>query len=121
MLSTLIAIAWEPGIRGVVSVLAMVVVLIGGSYLVVGTNLGARLGFLIILSALFGWMTLMGAVWWTYGIGLKGPEPSWKPADPVTIIRDAGLLTSAGILDGPIADSSIPAQKAQAEIGRAHV
>ena len=73
MLSTLIAIAWEPGIRGVVSVLAMVVVLIGGSYLVVGTNLGARLGFLIILSALFGWMTLMGAVWWTYGIGLKGP------------------------------------------------
>ena len=49
MLSTLIAIAWEPGIRGVVSVLAMVVVLIGGSYLVVGTNLGARLGFLIIL------------------------------------------------------------------------
>lgn len=114
MLSTLFAIAWEPGIRGIVSVLAMVVVLIGGSYLVVGTNLGARLGFLIILSALFGWMTLMGAVWWTYGIGLKGPEPSWKPADPVTIIRDSALLTSAGVLDGSIADSSVPKQKAEA-------
>jgi hypothetical protein len=102
MLSTLFAISWQPEIRGVVVVVLMVIVLIGGSYLVVGTNLGARLGFLIVLSALFGWMTVMAAVWWTYGIGLKGPEPSWKPAEPVTIIRDASLLNSAGILDSPV-------------------
>jgi len=89
MLSTLLAISWEPEIRGIVVVLISVVVLIGGSYLLVGSNVGARLGVLIILAGFFGWMAIMGAVWWTYGIGLKGPEPSWKPAEPVTIIRDA--------------------------------
>ena len=65
MMSSLLAIAWEPELRGIVVVITMVVVLIGGSYLIVGTNLGARLGFLVVLSGLFGWMTLMGAIWWT--------------------------------------------------------
>lgn len=110
MLSTLIAISWEPEIRGIVVVLISVVVLIGGSYLIVGTNVGARLGLLIILSAFFGWMTVMAAVWWTYGIGLKGPEPTWKPAEPVTIIRDAALLNTAGILDGSVVDGATPAE-----------
>jgi len=122
MLSSLLAISWEPEIRGIVVVLISVVVLIGGSYLLVGTNVGARLGVLIILAGFFGWMTIMGAVWWTYGIGLKGPEPSWKPAEPVTIIRDAGLLTSAGILDGaapagatPVATASAASDQLQTE------
>ena len=113
MLSSLLAVSWQPEIRGVVVVVLMVIVLIGGSYLVVGTNVGARLGFLIIMSALFGWMTVMAAVWWTYGIGLKGPEPSWKPADPVTIIRDASLLNSAGILDSPVDAAATPTQVAE--------
>jgi hypothetical protein len=60
MLSTLLAISWQPEIRGAVVVIVMAIVLIGGSYLVVGTNVGARLGFLIVMSALFGWMTVMG-------------------------------------------------------------
>ena len=98
MLSSLVAVSWEPTLRGIVVVVTMVVVLIGGSYLIVGTNLGARLGVLVILASLFGWMALMGAIWWTYGIGLKGPEPSWKPADPITIVRDAKFLTDAGIV-----------------------
>jgi hypothetical protein len=58
-------------------------------------------------------MTVMAAVWWTYGIGLKGPEPSWKPADPVTIIRDASLLNSAGILDSPVDAAATPVQVAE--------
>ncbi|NBO80111.1 MAG: hypothetical protein EBV42_02505 [Actinobacteria bacterium] len=74
-LSTL-AINWEPQLRGYTVVIIAAVVLIGGTYLVVGTNLGARLGFLVILAGLFGWMVAMGAIWWTYGIGLKGREPS---------------------------------------------
>ncbi|MEY2779275.1 MAG: hypothetical protein RL623_455 [Actinomycetota bacterium] len=113
MLSTLFAIAWQPELRGIVVVLLMFIVLVGGSYLLVGSNVGARLGFLIVMSALFGWMTVMAAVWWTYGIGLKGPEPTWKPADPVTIIRDTKLLTSAGILDGPVADGATPSKLAE--------
>jgi hypothetical protein len=44
----------------------------------------------------------MGAIWWTYGIGLKGREPSWQPAEPVTIVRETSLLNSAEILELPI-------------------
>ena len=113
MLSTLLAISWQPEIRGAVVVIVMAIVLIGGSYLVVGTNVGARLGFLIVMSALFGWMTVMAAIWWTYGIGLKGPEPSWKPADPVTIIRDSSLLTAAGILESSAGAAATPTEAAK--------
>ena len=52
--------------------------MIGGSYLVLATNVGHRLGFLVTLAGLFGWMASMGIIWWVYGIGLKGREPTWK-------------------------------------------
>ena len=83
MLSTL-AISWEPELRGILIVIIASVTLCGSIYLVLGTNLGARLGFLVALSGLAGWMALMGGIWLVYGIGLKGPEPSWEaiPAGP---------------------------------------
>jgi len=99
---SLLAINWEPELRGIVIVVIAIGVLIGGTYLVVGTNLGARLGFLVVLAGLFGWMATMGAIWWTYGIGLKGREPTWQPAEPVTIVREASLLQGAEILEQPI-------------------
>ena len=97
-----LAINWEPQLRGYVVVLISVVVLIGGTYLVVGTNLGARLGFLVILGGLFGWMAAMGIIWWTYGIGLQGRMPTWEPAEPATIIRDAQLFQQVEILEQPL-------------------
>ena len=99
---SLLAINWEPELRGIVIVAISVGVLVGGTYLVVGTNLGARLGFLVVLAGLFGWMATMGAIWWTYGIGLKGREPTWQPAEPVTIVREASLLQGAEILESPL-------------------
>jgi hypothetical protein len=79
----LLAFGWDPEIRGIVAVLVGVVVLMGSVYLILGTNLGARLGFLVAFACLFGWITLMGAVWWTYGIGLKGKDPSWAGKEVV--------------------------------------
>jgi hypothetical protein len=99
---SLLAINWEPQLRGYVVVLISVVVLIGGTYLVVGTNLGARLGFLVILGGLFGWMAAMGIIWWTYGIGLQGRMPTWEPAEPATIIRDGELFQQLEILEQPL-------------------
>ena len=99
---SLLAINWEPELRGIVIVAIAVGVLIGGTYLVVGTNLGARLGFLVVLAGLFGWMATMGVIWWTYGIGLKGREPTWQPAEPVTIVREASLLQGSEILEQPL-------------------
>jgi hypothetical protein len=64
----LFAIGWEPELRGLLTVIIGVVALCGTVYLVMATNLGARLGFLVALTALAGWMMLMGMVWWVYGI-----------------------------------------------------
>lgn len=108
MISTLIAIAWQPELRGIVVVLISVAVLVGGPYLVVGTNIGARLGILIVLAGLFGWIMVMACIWWTYGIGLKGPEPTWKPADPITIIRDISEFKTAGLVTSSITSSGDP-------------
>jgi hypothetical protein len=102
MLASLLAVSWEPELRGITVVLVMVIVLIGGTYLLVGTNLGARLGFMVTIAALAGWMMSMGIIWWIYGIGLKGPEPSWKPAEPIAIVRDAGGLVAAEALERPV-------------------
>lgn len=93
MLSTLLAINWNPEIRGFTTVVIAVISLCGSIYLINATNLGSRLGFLVSLAGLAGWMGLMGLIWLIYGIGLKGPEPTWQP---VQVVRDGDLM-QAGI------------------------
>ena len=78
-MSALLAVNWEWELRGTLIVIIAVGVLCGSLYLILGTNLGARLGFLVAFAGLAGWMFLMGAIWWSYGKGLLGPEASWKP------------------------------------------
>lgn len=122
MLATMLAIGWEPELRGILTVLIGTAVWMGSVYLILGTNLGARLGFLVTFTGLMGWMALMGAVWWMYGIGLKGDVPDWKQVEGRTVIQEADLLYQAGVLDAPVdvgdtADSadSAAAVKAQLE------
>lgn len=99
-LASILAVTWEPEIRGVITVLIGFVVLCGSTYLILATNTGARLGFLIAFAALFGWMFIMGFIWWIYGIGLQGRQPTWQPAAPVSIVLDGDLVT-AGITNDP--------------------
>jgi hypothetical protein len=98
-MNALLAITWEPELRGILIVIIAVGTLCGSIYLILGTNLGARLGFLVALTGLAGWMALMGAMWCVYGIGLKGPEPSWEAIPGRTVIQDSGALRSSGVLD----------------------
>ena len=42
-------------------------------------NLGARVGFLVAVAGLFGWMTIMSIIWTVYGIGFTG-TPTEKAA-----------------------------------------
>ena len=75
----LAGIAWDPQIRGFLAVLVGVVVLLGSIYLLLLTNVGARLGFLLASAAFWGWMFLMGAIWWIYGnVGMLGEAPHWE-------------------------------------------
>ncbi|MFV0257016.1 MAG: hypothetical protein ACK5PP_01015 [Acidimicrobiales bacterium] len=70
-------VGFDPFFRGLLSVLVAIVVLGGSTYLLVATNVGTRTGFLVAMSAFFGWMFLMGIVWTIYGIGWRGDPPTW--------------------------------------------
>lgn len=98
----ILAVTWEPELRGALTVLIGLGVWMGSIYLIVGTNVGARLGLLISLAGLMGWMALMGAVWWIYGIGLEGDLPSWKGVEGRTVVQEVRLLHEAGVLDEQI-------------------
>jgi hypothetical protein len=78
------SIEWDPGLRGVLVLVVGIGVLVGSVYMLLSTNLGARLGFLVIIAALSGWMALMGFVWCMYGIGYKGTAAHWKVEEVVT-------------------------------------
>jgi hypothetical protein len=91
MMTTLAAIAFDPNIRGALVVLIGVIVLVGSTYLLVATNTGVRNGFLISMCALFGWMFSMGLIWWQYGIGLKGRDPSWMEQE-INFTRDDAVI-----------------------------
>ena len=56
LVANLLAIAWEPELRGILIVIIAVVVLCGSIYMILATNLGARLGFLVALAGLTGWL-----------------------------------------------------------------
>jgi hypothetical protein len=71
-------VGFDPFFRGLLSVLAGVVVLIGSVYLIVATNTGSRQGGMVALAGLTGWMFLMGIIWTIYGIGWKGDAPTWQ-------------------------------------------
>ena len=102
MFASLLAIGWEPELRGILTVMIGGAVWMGSVYLILATNVGARLGFLIALTGLMGWMALMGAVWWIYGIGLRGDVPEWTQVPGRTVIQEVDLLFQAGVLEEPI-------------------
>lgn len=79
MLHTLAGIAWDPELRGILTTAVGVTILMGSVYLLLATNVGNRLGLLIAAAGFFGWLTIMGGVWWVYGsIGMIGELPSWQ-------------------------------------------
>ena len=86
-MTALLAIGWQPELRGILITIIAVVTFCGSVYFLLSTNLGARLGFLVAFAALAGWMFLMGATWWTYGKGLLGPDASWAPVSGQTVLQ----------------------------------
>lgn len=91
------ALRWDPQIRGAVIVLAALLLLPGSVYLLLATNMGARLGLVLAIAGLSGWVGVMGVIWTVFGIGLKGKDPVWKVQEVLT-----GPLTEStvGAVDG---------------------
>ena len=112
-MSALLAIGWQPELRGILITIIAVVTFCGSTYFVLSTNLGARLGFLVAFAALAGWMFLMGATWWSYGKGLLGPDASWQPISGRTVLT-TDTIAESGALDEPVeVDSTDPTAAAE--------
>jgi hypothetical protein len=97
--SLLAALSWDPEVKGALYVLIAALTLCGSCYLLLATNLGARLGFLLAAAGLLGWLVTSGIVWWVYGQGIaqKAPQAGWKEAAVVT--GDLGA-SSRSFLEG---------------------
>jgi hypothetical protein len=85
-------ISWDPAIRNILALMVGIGVLMGSVILIVSSNTGPRTGLLVVLGCLFGWMTIMGVVWWIYGIGMKGEPSHWRAVE-----INRGDLTQAGL------------------------
>ena len=78
---------WYPTILGVLVVIAAVVLVLGTIYILLGTNLGARLGFLIAFTGLAGFMVVLTLLWCTTASPLntlKGRIPQWKVQEVIS-------------------------------------
>lgn len=85
---------WYPTILGVLVVVAGFALFCGSIYLLLGTNLGARLGFLVAFTAFFGFMVILSALWVTTASPLntlKGRIPEWVVKEKVEDLADSKI------------------------------
>jgi hypothetical protein len=83
---------WYPTILGILVVAAGIVLFCGSIYLLLGTNLGARLGFLVAFTGLAGFMVVLSILWVTTQSPLntlKGRTPEWEVQQVVDNLDDA--------------------------------
>jgi hypothetical protein len=80
----------------------------GSVYLLLGTNLGSRLGFLVALTGLFGWLAILTFMWWLTppAIGPRGNLPTWKPVE--IYVNGGGDQAKIDALSGLIDPASLP-------------
>lgn len=93
------ALTWDPQLKGGLIALLSMVLLPGSVYLILGTDLGMRLGFLVAAAGFMGWMVIMGLVWTVYGIGLIGRAPAWTPE--ATVRGDISRSSAPAVEDFP--------------------
>ena len=90
--SLVTASIWYPTILGVLVVISAIVLFIGSIYLLLGTNLGARLGFLVTFTSLMGFLMILSVLWLTTASPLESPKgrvASWSVIENVPDITKA--------------------------------
>jgi hypothetical protein len=91
---------WYPTILGVLVVVAGIALFCGSIYVLLGTNLGARLGFLVAFTGLMGFMVILSLLWCTTASPLntiKGRIPQWRVQEVVTKPADSNIEAVHGI------------------------
>jgi hypothetical protein len=85
---------WYPTILGVLVVVAGISLFCGSIYVLLGTNLGARLGFLVAFTGLMGFMVILTLLWCTTASPLntlKGRIPAWQVTALVKNPKDSNI------------------------------
>ena len=108
LVNVVAGIGWDPEIRGALTVLVGSTVLFGSVWLILATNIGSRVATLNALAGFFGWMIIMGVVWWIYGANvLVGDSPAWEPREIVfedltaSVVNDVDDLGGATLTTAP--------------------
>jgi hypothetical protein len=99
----LAAISWDPQLRGALIVLAALLILPGSVYLLLSTNLGMKVGLLVAIAGLSGWLLLLNVLWLVGPlgngpIGYKGVSSGWDVKEIVTgdLVTHSGLKAIVG-------------------------
>jgi hypothetical protein len=90
---------WYPTILGILVVLFAVALFCGSIYVLLGTNLGARLGFLVAFTCLAGFMVILTMLWMTTASPvntLHGRLASWKVQE---VVKDPATAKTTAIRD----------------------
>ena len=85
---------WYPTILGVLVVVAGIMLFVGSIYLILGTNMGARLAFLVTFAALMGFMVVLSSLWITTASPLntlRGSVPKWEIKEVVTTLPESTI------------------------------
>ncbi len=91
---------WYPTILGVLVVVAGVILFVGSIYLLLGTNMGARLAFLATFSGLMGLMVVLTSLWITTASPLntlRGSVPAWKIQEVVPTLEESKIVAVRNI------------------------
>jgi len=108
---------WYPTIVGILVVAAAIALFCGSIYVLLATNLGARLGFLVAFTALTGFMVLLSVLWVFTASPLntlKGTIPAWHVQQVVKTLNDKSVPAPVRDITKKGHGQVVPATAAQA-------
>jgi hypothetical protein len=110
---------WYPTILGVLVVVAAVILFVGSIFLILGTNMGARVAFLAVFSALMGLMVILSSLWITTTSPLntlRGSVPAWEIKEIVPSPKDSTISEVRNIKQDGIEVDAIEAANVKAAV-----
>jgi hypothetical protein len=113
---------WYPTILGILVVVSAIVLFMGSVYVLLGTNVGARLGFLITFTSLMGFLMILSLLWLTTASPLESPKgrvQSWSVIESVSDLSKAKTTAVHGANDKQHRASSTDASNVAAAVDAA--
>jgi hypothetical protein len=110
---------WYPTVLGVLVVVSAVLLFVGSIYLILGTNMGARLAFLATFAALMGFMVVLSGLWITTASPLntlRGAVPAWEIKEVVPDLAKSSVEEVRNIQEEGIEVPTIEAANVKAAV-----